>query len=49
MDLDKLGGDLGWARRGKFVPEFEASAYNLEPEEISDVVETEVWVTTSSN
>lgn len=35
------GGDLGWARRGKFVPEFEAAAYNLEQNEISDVVESE--------
>ncbi len=35
------GGDLGWAKRGKFVPEFEAAAYNLDPEEISEVVESE--------
>ncbi|MEM8585336.1 MAG: peptidylprolyl isomerase, partial [Bacteroidota bacterium] len=35
------GGDLGWARRGKYVPEFEAAAYNLEPGEMSGVVETE--------
>ncbi|MEM9836779.1 MAG: peptidylprolyl isomerase, partial [Bacteroidota bacterium] len=37
----QAGGDLGWAKRGKFVPEFEAAAYNLEPGEISEVVETE--------
>ena len=35
------GGDLGWTKRGKFVAEFEAAAYNLDPDEISDVVETE--------
>ena len=35
------GGDLGWAKRGKFVPEFEAVAYNLEIDEISDVFETD--------
>lgn len=35
------GGDLGWAKRGKFVAEFEAAAYNLEQNEISPVVETE--------
>ena len=37
----RLGGDLGWASRGKFVPEFEAAAYKLEDNEISQVVETE--------
>ena len=35
------GGDLGWAKRGKFVPEFEAVAYNLEIDEISEVFETD--------
>ena len=35
------GGDLGWTQRGKFVAEFEAAAYNLDPGEVSDVVETE--------
>lgn len=37
----QAGGSLGWAKRGKFVPEFEAAAYNLEKGEISDIVETE--------
>lgn len=35
------GGNLGWASRGSYVPEFEAAAYGLDPDEISDVVETE--------
>lgn len=35
------GGDLGWAQRGNYVPEFEAAAYTLEQGEISDIVETE--------
>ena len=34
------GGDLGWQKRGTFVPEFEAAAYNLEEGEISDIIET---------
>jgi peptidyl-prolyl cis-trans isomerase SurA len=35
------GGDLGFQKRGTFVPEFEAMAYKLEKEQISPVVETE--------
>lgn len=35
------GGDLGWARRGKYVPEFEAAAFKLEKNEISPVIESE--------
>ena len=35
------GGDLGWAKRGSYVPEFEAAAYNLEANEISNIIETE--------
>lgn len=37
----ELGGSLGWMKRGSLVPEFEASAYSLENDEISEVVETE--------
>ncbi len=37
----RLGGDLGWQRRGQFVPEFEASAFTLEVGEVSEIVETE--------
>ncbi len=37
----RLGGDLGWTKRGKFVPEFEAAAYKLEDGEISEIVESE--------
>lgn len=35
------GGDLGFAERGTYVPEFEAEAYQLELNEISEPVETE--------
>tara|TARA_B100000497_G_scaffold73845_1_gene82770 strand:- start:273 stop:1643 length:1371 start_codon:yes stop_codon:yes gene_type:complete len=35
------GGDLDWQKRGTFVPEFEAEAYNLEKGELSDIVETQ--------
>ncbi len=35
------GGDLGWMKRGSLVPEFEAVAYNLDKDSISDIVETE--------
>lgn len=42
MDGSKQGGgDLGWAKRGKFVPEFEAAAYNLEPGQMSEIVASE--------
>lgn len=36
----RIGGDLGWAQRGKFVPEFEAAAYKLEAGEMSPVFES---------
>jgi len=35
------GGNLGWAKRGSYVPEFEATAYNLEKGEYSKVIETD--------
>ncbi|MCB0554883.1 MAG: peptidylprolyl isomerase [Phaeodactylibacter sp.] len=37
----RAGGDLGWAKRGRYVPEFEAAAFKLENNEISPVVESE--------
>lgn len=37
----RAGGDLGWTRRGKFVPEFEAAAYKLDQNEVSPVIQTE--------
>jgi peptidyl-prolyl cis-trans isomerase SurA len=37
----RIGGDLGWTKRGKFVPAFEAAAYKLDEGDISDVVESE--------
>ncbi len=37
----KEGGDLGFAKRGKFVPEFEAQAFTLDEGGISPVFETE--------
>ena len=37
----QAGGDLGMAARGTFVPPFEAAAYRLEVDEVSDVVETQ--------
>lgn len=35
------GGDLGWTTRGSFVPEFEAAAFQLEVNGVSDIVETD--------
>lgn len=35
------GGDLGFVKRGTFVPAFEAMAYKLDPNQISPVTETE--------
>ncbi len=37
----RAGGDLGWQKRGTFVPEFEATAYKLEKGEISSIIESE--------
>ena len=35
------GGSLGCQTRGTFVPEFEAAAFKLQPDEISNVVATQ--------
>ncbi len=37
----RAGGDLGWQKRGTFVQEFEAAAFNLEPGEYSEIVESD--------
>ncbi len=36
----RKAGDLGLQKRGTFVPEFEAAAYNLEEGELSEIIET---------
>ncbi|MBK9734967.1 MAG: peptidylprolyl isomerase [Saprospiraceae bacterium] len=35
------GGDLGFAKRGVYVPEFEATVFALAKDEISEIIETE--------
>ena len=35
------GGDLGFAKRGSYVPEFEAAVFSLKEDELSEVIETE--------
>lgn len=37
----RKGGELGLVPRGTFVPEFEATAYNLKQGEVSKIIETE--------
>lgn len=37
----KRGGDLGFARRGTFVPEFESAAFSLKKDEVSEIIETD--------
>ncbi len=37
----QYGGDLSWAKRGQMVPQFEASAMKMKPNEMSDVVESD--------
>lgn len=37
----KEGGDLGWAERGSFVPEFEEAAFSMENGQISSIIETQ--------
>ncbi|MDF1694578.1 MAG: peptidylprolyl isomerase [Saprospiraceae bacterium] len=35
------GGDLGFAKRGAYVPEFEAAVFSLKEGELSEIIETE--------
>lgn len=41
VESAKRGGVLGFAKRGTMVPEFEAAAMKLEPNQLSDIVESE--------
>ncbi len=41
VESAKAGGDLGFARRGSYVPEFESTAFSLKKGEMSEVIETE--------
>jgi len=41
LSSGQQGGNLGWAKRGSYVPEYEATAYNLEKEEYSEIIETD--------
>jgi peptidyl-prolyl cis-trans isomerase SurA len=36
----ELGGDLGWNRRGKMVPEFDRVMFSINPGQLSPVIET---------
>lgn len=36
----QFGGELGWQKRGTFVPEFEAAVFNLQPGELSPVIKS---------
>ncbi len=36
----KLGGDLGFVKKGKLVPKFESVAFRLQEDELSEIVET---------
>ncbi|MGE3801220.1 MAG: peptidylprolyl isomerase [Candidatus Kapaibacterium sp.] len=38
------GGDLGWRKRGEFVPEYEDAAWNLNLNEISEPVESKFGI-----